>query len=216
MVFDPSVPQGRSAQMTVGLVDYGMGNLQSVRNACEYLGYPVQQTSTPEGLESVQRLILPGVGAFAQGMKNLRASGLEPALKKAVLEDKKPLLGICLGMQLLADRGVEGGDTEGLGLIPGVVKRLDDREVRLPHIGWNDIRVNNPTPVLTQDLQADYYFVHSYYFDAQNSGDVIAVTDYGITFPCAVGRGKTLGVQFHPEKSHRFGLELLKKFLSVC
>ena len=216
MVFDPSVPQGRSAQMTVGLVDYGMGNLQSVRNACEYLGCPVQQTSTPEGLESVQRLILPGVGAFAQGMKNLRASGLEPALKKAVLEDKKPLLGICLGMQLLADRGVEGGDTEGLGLIPGVVKRLDDREVRLPHIGWNDIRVNNPTPVLTQDLQADYYFVHSYYFDAQNSGDVIAVTDYGITFRCAVGRGKTLGVQFHPEKSHRFGLELLKKFLSVC
>ncbi len=200
----------------IGLVDYGMGNLQSVRNACEFLGFAVKLVRSAAELDQAEKIILPGVGAFSEGMKNLNAQDLAAPLCRAVRENHKPLLGICLGMQLLADRGTEGGDTPGLGLIPGTVKRLETGGLRLPHIGWNDIRIVRPTPVFLPDLAVDYYFVHSYFFAADDTADVVARTEYGIDFPCVVGRGSALGVQFHPEKSHRFGLELLKRFLGSC
>lgn len=200
----------------IGLIDYGMGNLQSVRNACEYLGFAVRLVQTPAAFQETDKIILPGVGAFSEGMRNLRSSGLDAAVRAAVLQEKKPLLGICLGMQLLADAGTEGGDTPGLGLVPGTVRRLETGGLRLPHIGWNEIRLERPSPVFREDLAVDYYFVHSYFFDAADPQDVIARTDYGTLFPSVVGRGSALGVQFHPEKSHRFGLELLKRFLGPC
>jgi len=197
----------------VGIIDYGMGNLQSVRNACEYLGEEVLIARTPSDLFKVNRMILPGVGAFSEGMKNLVSRNLETPIKDRIQKDKVPLLGICLGMQLLADIGTEGGKTTGLGLIPGTIERLADKKVRLPHIGWNDIRLERSGHYFTQEMAVDYYFIHSYYFRVESSHDIVATCTYGQDFPSIVERGVVSGVQFHPEKSHRFGLELLKKFL---
>jgi len=200
----------------IALVDYGMGNLQSVRNACEHLGYRVTLASVSSDLREAERIILPGVGAFSEGMRRLKEKGLDLGLRDEVMVHRKPLLGICLGMQLLADWGTEGGETAGLGLIPGKVERLQPGGLRLPHIGWNEIKLEGKHPVFDKDLEVDYYFVHSYFFKAENRENVIAQTQYGSFFPSVVGKGSALGVQFHPEKSHRFGLELLRRFLVTC
>jgi len=193
-----------------------MGNLQSVRNACEHLGYRVTLASVSSDLREAERIILPGVGAFSEGMRRLKEKGLDLGLRDEVMVHRKPLLGICLGMQLLADWGTEGGETAGLGLIPGKVERLQPGGLRLPHIGWNEIKLEGKHPVFDKDLEVDYYFVHSYFFKAENRENVIAQTQYGSFFPSVVGKGSALGVQFHPEKSHRFGLELLRRFLVTC
>ncbi len=199
----------------IGIIDYGMGNLQSVKNSCEHLGVKTALVSRPEELGACERLILPGVGAFSEGMENLKKSGLTQSLKTEAVRKKKPFLGICLGMQLLADAGTEGGENAGLGFIKGIVKRLDVPNLRVPHIGWNDITLQRDNPLLTPDMAADYYFVHSYYFDAADKETIVATCEYGISFPCVVGRGNIFGVQFHPEKSHAFGLRVLKNFFEI-
>ncbi len=199
----------------VGLVDYGMGNLQSVRNAFEYLGAQVTLIQSPEHAQAVSHVVLPGVGSFAEGMRHLEGQGLAPALR--AIRGKKPFLGICLGMQLMADEGEEGGKTNGLGLIAGRVRRLKDNGMRIPHVGWNDIQTLKSNALLDLEPSLDYYFVHSYCFDATNDTNILSVCRYSEDFTCVVGddAAKMYGVQFHPEKSHAPGLDLLKRFLSL-
>lgn len=202
----------------VGIVDYGIGNLRSVLNACERVNQEALTIHGPDEIARVSALILPGVAAFAQGMKNLEERGFVEPLREAVLRQGKPLLGLCLGMQLLADWGSEGEGRAGLGLIPGTVERLSAGSLRVPHIGWNDIEVN-PQAGSRLPLRngVDFYFVHSYYFKPQSDADVLAWTDYGGRFASIVGRGNVVGCQFHPEKSHRAGLELLSNFFrTLC
>lgn len=198
----------------LGIIDYGMGNLQSVINSCEFLGERPRLIASAEAMRGVSRVILPGVGAFAEGMRQLDARGLTGAIRD-VCRKGTPFLGICLGMQLLADFGAEGGGSAGLGIISGTVDRLDDSNVRVPHVGWNDIRIERANDLLGPELSGDYYFVHSYYFNVSETQDVIATCDYGRRFACAVGRGNTFGVQFHPEKSQRLGLAILKNFMRI-
>ncbi len=199
----------------LAIVDYGMGNVQSVRNAFEFLGARVILTSDPNELERAERVVLPGVGAFASGMKNLNERGLSAPLRR--MAGKKPFLGICLGMQLLASEGDEGGPTEGLDVIPGRVRRLNETGLRIPHVGWNEARTAAPNALFASDPPTDYYFVHSYCLEPASAADTLATADYGQIFACAVGSDKRrlYGVQFHPEKSHGHGLRLLKRFLEL-
>jgi len=206
--------------MKVAIIDYGMGNLGSVRRALEQLGAEAEIVDTPEQLEDADRIILPGVGSFADGMRHLNRDGWTEALIRLTGEGK-PLLGICLGMQLLASEGSEHGDHPGLGLVPGRVVHLDtmDCKERIPHVGWNDIHVNqpegNPSAVLFDGIQdgTDFYFVHSFAYQAEQASDVLAQVQYGIPVTAAVGRGHVMGTQFHPEKSSRAGFRILKNFL---
>lgn len=197
----------------LAIVDYGMGNVQSVRNAFEYLGASVKLTADPSALAKADHVVLPGVGAFRSGMESLNARGLSEALRE--LTGKRPLLGICLGMQLLAAEGDEGGATPGLGVVPGRVRRLEEMGLRIPHIGWNDVKAARPSRFLADDAAADYYFVHSYCFETAKPEHALGLTEYGETFPSVVGDDARAvwGVQFHPEKSHGHGLRLLKRFL---
>lgn len=200
----------------IGLIDYGMGNLQSVRNACERLGRTVKTVSQPAEIEGLEQLILPGVGSFAEGMRHLQDRKLDRALREGAKRRFFSLLGICLGMQLLADEGTEGGVTPGLGLLRGSVPRLENPgNLRIPHMGWNNIKVTRANPLITAEMQVDYYFVHSYHFKA-SSDETLATCEYGQTFTCAVGQDNVYGVQFHPEKSHDYGLRLLKNFFESC
>jgi len=200
----------------IGIVDYGMGNLQSLKNACEFLGEKVLWLKEAKQFGEVSHLILPGVGAFGRGMENLHQLGIISELKRAILEKGIPTLGICLGMQLLADKGTEWGEYDGLGLIPGVVRRLDDSGVRLPHIGWNGVEVKKENSLISVSGESvDYYFVHSYFFDAGNQGDVIAISHYGQPFPSVISRKNIFGVQFHPEKSRKYGLDILENFFKI-
>ena len=196
----------------IGIIDYGMGNLQSVKNSCEYLGQEVRMIRAPEDMPGLTGMILPGVGSFTEGMENLENRGFARFLKTA---EKTPLLGICLGMQLLASWGTEGGRTQGLGLIDGTVPRFEDRVGRIPHVGWNNIRIEKDNPLLRPGMEKDYYFVHSYHFETSPE-NIIASCEYGEKFICAVARENIFGVQFHPEKSHSFGLRLLKNFFEYC
>ena len=197
----------------IGILHYGMGNITSVKNSLELLGIPTKLVYTPRELAGVSHIILPGVGAFSEGMKNLRALGFVPALEQEVRQRHKPFLGICLGMQLLADVGFEGGETAGLGFIPGAVRRIATTDVRIPHVGWNNITVSHANSLLTEDV--DFYFVHSYIFEPRDPSTVLATVEYGDTFVAAVGQGNVYGVQFHPEKSQQSGLSVLKNFFAL-
>lgn len=202
--------------MKVGIVSYGMGNLGSVRRALEDLGVAPFVAEHPAALFEANRIVLPGVGAFAEGMAHLRAGGWVGALHHQVREAGKPLLGICLGMQVLADGGDEGGPADGLALVPGRVRRLDALgcALRIPHVGWNDVAFAAGDPLFRDVAQAtDFYFVHSFAFDAARPDDVCASTEYGVRLTAAVHAGNVFGVQFHPEKSSRAGRRLLRNFL---
>jgi glutamine amidotransferase len=203
--------------MNVAIVNYGMGNLASVHKAVETLGHTPFITDDPGHLDGCERVILPGVGAFAEGVDRLEGGNWPSALHDAVGAGK-PLLGICLGMQFLADRGDEGGKRAGLGLIPGDVvslRALGSHE-RIPHIGWNEARATRADPLFEGLSEAaDYYFVHSFAFRPAQSEDLLATVDYGCEFAAAVRRGRVWGTQFHPEKSSKAGLRLLRNFIEL-
>ncbi len=192
------------------IVDYGVGNLKSVSNALSYLGQTSCITSDAGELERADAIILPGVGAFPDAAEKLRGYGLDQLLRRQA--EKKPMLGICLGMQLLFDWGEEVQHCRGLGLISGTVKRIPT-SLKLPHIGWNSLHFQGNSP-LFQGLEegANVYFVHSYHGAATRPEQVIAVTDYGMPVTAAVQHGLVFGCQFHPEKSGEVGLQILKNF----
>lgn len=206
--------------MSVLIIDYGLCNLGSVKRAFEECGASAFITDDPRDAENASHLVLPGVGAFGDAMRNLVSAGWDIAIKKNVIEQNVPILGICLGMQLLAEKGFEGGDHDGLGLIPGKVIKIynerPDKSFRVPHIGWNEIKIQNDHPLLEKlEPSTDFYFVHSYFFNASQPADVLTTTSYGLDFPSIVGRNKTMGVQFHPEKSSRAGFQLIRNFLKL-
>jgi glutamine amidotransferase len=200
--------------MTIALIDYGAGNLHSVHNALRAAGaHGVVITADAEVVRRADRIVLPGVGAFRACIEPLRAiPGMIEAMRELVFDLGRPFLGICVGMQLLADAGEEFGTHAGLGWIPGTVRRIarDDPAVKIPHMGWNDV-----TPCRDQALvvPGEAYFLHSYHFEARAPGDVVALTDHGGPLVAAVGRDNILGVQFHPEKSQAYGLATLARFL---
>jgi glutamine amidotransferase len=196
------------------LIDAGTGNLRSVQKALESLGAPVCRTSSPEQVRSARKLVLPGVGAFGDFMSGLRERGLEPAVKD-VARRGIPLLGICVGMQALFEIGEEMGAHAGLGLLPGRVLRFPESlGVKVPHTGWNQIEMRNAASLFAGAPPASYvYFNHSYYCQPDQAPDVSAVTDYGLVYACAVERENIYGVQFHPEKSQRAGLNILENFV---
>ena len=200
----------------VVLIDAGTGNLRSVQKALEAVGANVLRTDDPKKVVSGGRVVLPGVGAFGDFMSGLRARGLEEAVNDTV-QRGIPLLGICVGMQALFEIGEEMGEHKGLGLLQGkVVKFADSLSVKIPHTGWNQLEVKNDARLLDQvDAGAYVYFNHSYYCQPQNSSDILATTDYGMNYACAVQCENIFGVQFHPEKSQAVGLKILKNFLEA-
>jgi glutamine amidotransferase len=201
----------------IAIVDYGMGNRRSVQKALEHVGAQAELTSDPRRLSVADGLVLPGVGAFPKAMENLGELGLIEFLRDQVAAGR-PLLGICLGMQLLFERSEEFTTTEGLGLIPGRVTGLQAGGLRVPHIGWNEVRFERPS-ALTAGLPSAacaFYHVHSLVARPERSQDVLATTEYGERFATIVGRGPVVGVQFHPEKSSVDGLRLLANFVGMC
>jgi glutamine amidotransferase len=202
--------------MKVVVINYGMSNLGSVRRALEECGAQVLISENPADLAGAERIVLPGVGAFSDGMKNLSEAGWPVEIRRALASPRVALLGLCLGMQLLADKGYESGETDGLGLIPGEVKRLSAAaEERIPHVGWNEVRVVRGVPLLEGiEDGTDFYFVHSYALNVKREADVVGLTPYGGGFASVVRRGNVFGTQFHPEKSSRAGFQLLRNFLS--
>lgn len=209
----------------VAVIDYGSGNLRSVQKALERaaaeagLSAEIVVTDKPEVVAEADRIVLPGVGAFGACMAGLEAvDGMVAALEHAVLVRKQPFLGVCVGMQLLAERGLEFGETKGLDWIPGEVRLIEpsDPSLRVPHTGWNTVRIRAPHKALVSfdHHPADFYFVHSYHFVAENDAHVLGVTDYGGRIAAIIGRDNLLAVQFHPEKSQRAGLALLGDFLN--
>lgn len=203
----------------IAIIDYGLGNILAFQNVYKRLGIPVSVARTPAAIAEADKLILPGVGAFDHAMGLFEESGLRAAVEERVLGDRVPVIGICVGMQMLA-RTSEEGALPGLGWIPGVVRRFDEGSLpyatHLPHMGWNDVESTNGS-VLFRNLHADarFYFLHSYYFDPASASSVIGVARYGISFACAVNVDNIWGVQFHPEKSHHYGSQLLRNFAEL-
>jgi len=202
--------------MSIAIIDYGMGNLASVQSACESISAPSFITENPEDLKKAAHIIVPGVGSFAQAMENLRSGGWVKALRQAS-DENIPILGICLGMQLLAARGTEHGESEGLGLIPGVIRHFSDPDPidqRIPHVGWNEIHIQKQDYLFAgvKD-KTDFYFVHSYIFHVDEPAHVLTTTPHGREFTSTVGAGSVRGVQFHPEKSGPAGFQILKNFV---
>ncbi len=200
----------------ITIVDYGVGNVQALANIYKRLEIPCLLAKRATDLVGGSHVILPGVGAFDWAMQRLQASGMRETLDELVQVQKKPVLGICVGMQMMA-KGSDEGTLPGLGWIDAFVRRFDETKIQshthLPHMGWNDIEPVR-TDGLLRDLGQDarFYFLHSYFFAPNNPADVLATTVYGERFACAVQRGNVFGAQFHPEKSHGWGIQLLKNF----
>lgn len=197
----------------ITIVDYNAGNLRSVKRACDKIGISAHLTQDPDVVVRATKIIFPGVGAARSAMDTLQRTGLDGALKTAARKGI-PILGICVGAQIMLDRSEEG-DVPALGLIPGVTRRFKvaDRTLKIPHIGWNQVRVRRPHPLLAGLREGDeLYFVHSYYLDPSSPDHVYATSDYGGEFCCAIGRDNLFATQFHPEKSGPVGLALLERF----
>lgn len=198
------------------LIDYGVGNLRSVKKALEVAGAEVVQTSDPQVILEGDKVILPGVGAFKDGMEGLRQRALVPALNE-IVRRKTPLLGICLGMQLFFTKSSEMGDSAGLGYIRGKVEKFQGNELKIPHTGWNQLQINPSSLLFKGITQNTYvYFNHSYYCSPDELMTASAETDYGVLFASAVQSGSIYGVQFHPEKSQSAGIKILENFLEYC
>ncbi len=199
----------------IALIDYGAGNLHSVHNALKAAGATgISITSHPDAVAGADRIVLPGVGAFGACRDALMAiDGMADALEQRVRHEGAPFLGICVGMQLLADTGVEHGTHQGLGWIGGTVRAIepDTTDIKVPHMGWNDVQVRGDAPLLEH---GEAYYLHGYHFDVADADDIAATTHHGETLVAAVARDNIFGVQFHPEKSQRYGLELLERFLT--
>lgn len=194
----------------IAVVDYDVGNLMSVSNALKYLGLSAKVTAQTEELERADAVILPGVGAFPDAADKLHRTGLTECIRRQSAQ--KPILGICLGMQLLFEKGFEVRETEGLGFVPGTVERIET-DLKLPHIGWNSLRFPNASPLFAGVEEGSYvYFVHSFCGRASDPRTVIAATDYGTDVTAAVQKGNVFGTQFHPEKSGEVGLQILRNF----
>lgn len=203
----------------ITIINYGVGNIRAFTNIYKKLNIPVKVAVSVDDLNDVSKLILPGVGAFDHAMEQLEQSGMRQRLDELVVQNKVPVVGICVGMQMLAHSSDEG-KLSGLGWIDASVKKFDGSKINysthLPHMGWNDVK-----PVKENDLliglekEAKFYFLHSYYFHCNDVQDTIATTDYGIEFSCAVNKENIYGVQFHPEKSHQYGIQLLNNFANL-
>ncbi|RAP29555.1 hypothetical protein C2W64_03203 [Brevibacillus laterosporus] len=200
----------------IGIIDYGMGNLFSLRKALERLGYAHEIVSQPERLNNYSGLLLPGVGAFGDAMKYIRETNLDQAIREYVRTDR-PLLGICLGMQLLFSESEENGVHKGLDILPGRVVRFQG-DFKIPHMGWNELSLSNHQhPLMEGLMEGEYaYFVHSYYVQVQNHNHLLATTDYHHDVAAIVSSGKIAGMQFHPEKSGSTGIRLLANFVKQC
>jgi len=197
----------------IALVDYGIGNLRSVEKALQAVGAEVCLTSAPEIILAAEKVVLPGVGAFGDGMAGLRERRLESVIQSLPARGT-PLLGICVGMQLLFDIGEEMGEHAGLGLIPGRVRRFPEAGLKIPQTGWNQLVFDPGIPLLQGLSKGCYaYFNHSFYCDPAESEDVLAWTEYGLQYASVVGRGRLYGAQFHPEKSQAVGLQILRNFI---
>lgn len=202
--------------MKVGIINYGMGNLRSVKRALEDLSAEAFVANVPDDLGRAERIILPGVGAFSEGMRRLRDAGWIEPIRNSVAEDGKPLLGICLGMQMLAAYGEEGGINPGLGLVEGSVRRIDllGCQLRVPHVGWNEVTYSDAGVLFAHIPQhSDFYFVHSYALQVDAQEQAYATTSYGVALVACVRHGHVFGTQFHPEKSSKAGRQLLRNFL---
>lgn len=203
----------------ITIINYGLGNILAFVNVYNRLNIPVAVAKSADDLRNATRLILPGVGSFDHAMQQLDQSGMRQIVEQLVMEEKMPVLGICVGMQMLAKSSDEG-DLSGLGWIDGKVKKFDlsamPPETNLPHMGWNDV-IPVADSGLFKGMERDsrFYFLHSFYFDCNQQSNVLAVSDYGGNFSCAVRQGNVYGVQFHPEKSHHFGSQLLKNFSEI-
>lgn len=198
----------------IGIIDYGMGNLFSVSKALERLGVDYFISEQKEQLLSADALILPGVGAFPDAMERLNETGLTEMIQRYV-ESGKPLLGICLGMQLLFEQSKENKLTKGLSILPGEVVRFAGEDYKVPHMGWNRLKFNNSSTILANIEEDFVYFVHSYYVKTSARDVVIASCDYDVEVPAVVGRGNVFGMQFHPEKSGKLGMKLLQNFTEL-
>lgn len=198
----------------IGILDYGMGNLKSVKNSLSFLSLDSLIIESPNQFQAIRHLIIPGVGAFPMAMERILNKGfLEPI--KSFAESGQPILGICLGMQLLADTGTEVKECDGLGLIPGRIELMGPEGLRIPHIGWNALQLKQPSNLLEEVKKtADVYFVHSYHFNASNEDNIVATTPYGEDVVAIVqnDKGNVIGTQFHPEKSQKQGLKMLENF----
>ena len=198
----------------IAVIDYGMGNLRSVEKAFEYLGFAVEIVEKPAQCDHATHLVLPGDAAFGDAMRNLRENGWVDAVYRNI-EKGKPFLGICVGLQLMFAESEELGRHEGMGLLPGKIRRFPNSE-RVPQIGWNQIFPKKPAAILEGVAEGSFfYFVHSYYVDAESEKDCVATTEYGLDYTSIAARENMFGVQFHPEKSQRVGLRLLKNFAEL-
>ena len=202
----------------IAIADYGLGNVQAFLDIYKRLNIPAIGARTAEELASGERIILPGVGSFDRAMEQLQESGMRDELDRQVLGEGKPVLGVCVGMQMMAESSEEGV-RPGLGWIAGTVVRFDERafnqRTHLPHMGWNDVAPRPDNPLFAGIDDPRYYFLHSYHYVPTNDAEVLASSTYGSTFASAVRRGRIFGTQFHPEKSHQFGVSLLANFARV-
>jgi glutamine amidotransferase len=204
----------------IGVIDYGVGNVQAFLNLFKRIGTPAKRVVDSESLNKSSHLILPGVGHFDHAMKELNSSGLRNELDRLVMIKKVPVLGVCVGMQMLSE-GSDEGDQPGLGWIPGRVRSMREslafKNNRLPHMGWNNLQINSESSLFSRgfELTKQFYFLHSYYFEAYEREDVMATAEYGSIFDVVVSRNNIHGVQCHPEKSHYWGEQLLKNFVEL-
>lgn len=202
----------------IAVVSYGVCNVGSILNMLRRIGAPAEPVSTPEALAAADKILLPGIGAFDNGMTALRTLGLAEVLQQRIVEAKVPALGICLGMQLLGDSSEEG-TLPGLGVIGGrcvKIRATGERPLKVPHMGWNVLQPRRESALLADlDARARFYFVHSYYLACADPADVLATTPYGTDITAMIHRDNVWGAQFHPEKSHRYGMTLLRNFAAI-